>query len=184
MAYIPEVPESEADGALKDAYARIIDERGAVANMWKAQSLHPEALRANLDLYLALDYGQRVLSRREREMIGLVVASITKCHYAATHHADALGRYVSEPGLVPLLVADYHKAPVSARERAILDYTSKITKEPGAMSADDVETLRLAGLSNPEVLDVNLLASYFNMAMRVALGLGVTPEDADKEYKY
>ncbi len=184
MTFIPEVSESDASGALKDAYAKVVTERGAVANMWRAQSLHPDALAANLDLYLALDFGHGRLSRREREMIGLVVSSLNKCHYTATHHADALGRYVTEPGLVPLLAADYHKAPLKGRERAILDYAAKLTERPSEITAEDIETLHIAGVSDEEVLDTALLTSYFNMATRVALGLGVSPEDADKAYKY
>lgn len=68
-------------------------------------------------------------------------------------------------------------APLSARERALLDYAVKLTRAPNAMTADDVAVLRRAGLSDAEVLDVCQVAAYYNYVNRLADGLGVELED-------
>ncbi len=65
-------------------------------------------------------------------------------------------------------------APLNARERAILDYAAKLTGTPWSMSEDDLTPMRLAGLSDADILDVNLVTAYFAYVNRVADGLGVS----------
>ena len=184
MAYIRVVDEAEATGELKEVYGRIREARGSVGNVLKAESLHPEALDRHVALYQTLHFGKGGLSRREREMVAVVVSVANRCDYCIVHHADALGRYVNEPGLVPLLVGDAKKAPLNPRERALVDAALKLTKEPGAWTRQDVDTLRLAGFVDEDVLAFVEIVGYFNFVNRVANGLGVTPEDADKKYNY
>ena len=65
----------------------------------------------------------------------------------------------------------------------MLDYAVKLTREPWAMTADDIELLRAKGLSDSAILDLNLVASYYAFVNRVADGLGVQlePRWSEKE---
>ena len=72
--------------------------------------------------------------------------------------------------------ADYTSANLSAADRAMLDYAAKLTRDPAAMSREDVEHLRLVGFDDQAILQINLIASYFNYINRVADGLGVGRE--------
>ena len=47
------------------------------------------------------------------------------------------------------------------------------------MEASDLEPMRAAGLSDREILDVNLITSYFAYVNRVADGLGIALEGDD-----
>lgn len=183
-AWIDTVEEEAAVGKLADIYAKVRESRGTVANIWRAQSLRPEVLEAHLQLYQAVNFGKTGLSRRDRELIAVAVAQASGCQYCLTHHADALGRYVKEPGLVPLVAADYTKAPLQPRERALIDYCMKLSKTPGAMTKGDVEGLRAQGFTDEEITDAVVVTGYFNFVNRVALGLGVSAEDAEKPYHY
>ena len=55
----------------------------------------------------------------------------------------------------------------------MLDYAAKLTRTPGDMTRQDVEALRDAGFDDRAILQINLIASYFNYINRVADGLGV-----------
>jgi alkylhydroperoxidase family enzyme len=55
----------------------------------------------------------------------------------------------------------------------MLDYTAKLTRTPARMTREDVETLRQAGFDDRAILQINLIASWFNYINRVADGLGV-----------
>ncbi len=68
---------------------------------------------------------------------------------------------------------DWRTAPLSDRERAICAYAEKLTRTPWEMTRADLEPLRALGLSDRGVLQVNLIASWFNYINRVADGLGV-----------
>jgi len=81
-AWIQTVPEAEAQGLLKELYDQERDPRtGAVDNILKVHSLHPETLRAHADLYHTVMHGRSGVTAIEREMIAVVVSSLNRCHY-------------------------------------------------------------------------------------------------------
>lgn len=64
----------------------------------------------------------------------------------------------------------------TGRERALLVYALRLTREPASMRRDDVDALRAAGLDDGEILDANQVTAYFAYANRVADGLGIELE--------
>ena len=58
----------------------------------------------------------------------------------------------------------------------MLDYAEKLTLRPGAMTESDVATLREAGFSDRDVLDIAEVVGYYAYVNRIADGLGVTIE--------
>ncbi|MCJ2531024.1 MAG: hypothetical protein LN413_01725 [Candidatus Thermoplasmatota archaeon] len=53
------------------------------------------------------------------------------------------------------------------------------------MTPEDIEDLRKAGFEEEEILDINLIASYFNFVNRVVHGLGVELESkGERTYRY
>ncbi len=93
------------------------------------------------------------------------------------HHARGLLRLTNNHALVAALQQDYRSADISARQRAMLDYADKLTRDPGALRAVDMQALRTAGLDDRSILDLNQTVSYFAYVNRVADGLGVTVDE-------
>ena len=93
------------------------------------------------------------------------------------HHARGLLRLTKNPALVAALQLDYRSADINARQRAMLDYADKLTRDPGAVDAADMLPLRAAGLDDRSILDLNQAVSYFAYVNRVADGLGVTVDE-------
>lgn len=60
------------------------------------------------------------------------------------------------------------------------DYAAKLTQEPWAMVESDLAPMREAGLTDREILDVNLITCYFAYANRLADGLGIALEGDDE----
>ena len=81
MAWIDTINEGDADGSLKDQYAKLKDSRGGVDNILKIHSLNPESLDAHVRLYKTIMYGKSPIRRVNREMIAVLVSSINQCHY-------------------------------------------------------------------------------------------------------
>ena len=75
--------------------------------------------------------------------------------------------------LVDALEKDYTTAPVTAQERVMLDYVVKITKDATKVWKDDHERLRAAGFDDKAILQITLIAAWFNYINRVADALGV-----------
>ena len=75
--------------------------------------------------------------------------------------------------MVDALQRDYLTAPISEPDRAMLDYVVKLTKDATRVSPDDHEKLRAAGFDDRGILQITLIASWFNYINRVADALGV-----------
>jgi uncharacterized peroxidase-related enzyme len=78
--------------------------------------------------------------------------------------------------LVDALEKDYTTAPVTPQERIMLDYVVKITKDATKVWKDDHERLRSAGFDDKAILQITLIAAWFNYINRVADALGVGRE--------
>jgi uncharacterized peroxidase-related enzyme len=68
---------------------------------------------------------------------------------------------------------DFRKADLSAADRAMLEYAEKLTLEATSIQREDVGQLREVGFDDTAILQINLIASWFNYINRVADGLGV-----------
>jgi uncharacterized peroxidase-related enzyme len=75
--------------------------------------------------------------------------------------------------MVNALRHDYANAPISAQDRVMLDYVIQLTKDATRLSKGDAERLREAGFDDKAILQITLIASWFNYINRVADALGV-----------
>lgn len=78
--------------------------------------------------------------------------------------------------LVEALKKDYTTAAISPQDRVMLDYVVKLTKDATKVWKDDIEGLRTAGFNDQGILQITLIASWFNYINRVADALGVGRE--------
>jgi len=78
--------------------------------------------------------------------------------------------------LVEALKKDYTTAPITEQERVMLDYVVKLTKDATKIWKDDHDRLRAAGFDDKAILQITLIASWFNYINRVADALGVGRE--------
>ncbi len=185
MPWIGVVEPEEATGQLAEVYEDVGRRRGNVANIYKIHSLNPQALKAHLDFYTSILYRQGGLKRAQREMIGVVVSALNQCDYCVVHHSEALARYEKSSEVLRRLQTDYRKAPLPEKEARMLEYCARLTQSPDAMQEKDVLSLVEAGFEDSEILDINLIASYFNFVNRVVLGLDVELEvREERKYRY
>ena len=75
--------------------------------------------------------------------------------------------------MVAALEDDYRKAPISEQEKVMLDYVVQITRDATRISPPDHERLRAVGFDDKGILQITLIASWFNYINRVADALGV-----------
>jgi uncharacterized peroxidase-related enzyme len=78
-----------------------------------------------------------------------------------------------DAGMVEALQRDYRTAPITEQERTMLDYVVKVTQDATRVSPEDHVKLRAAGFDDRGILQITLIASWFNYINRVADALGV-----------
>ena len=79
--------------------------------------------------------------------------------------------------MVKALEADYTRAALTREEQAMVDYVVKLTRDATQISPADHKCLRENGFDDRAILQITLIASWFNYINRVAdaLGVGRTP---------
>lgn len=75
--------------------------------------------------------------------------------------------------MVEALEADYRTAPITGQERVMLDYVVQMTRDATRISPADHERLRSVGFDDQGILQITLIAAWFNYINRVADALGV-----------
>ena len=75
--------------------------------------------------------------------------------------------------LVKALREDYRIAPISEQDKVMLDYVAQLTRDATRVSRQDHERLRAVGFDDRAILQITLIASWFNYINRVADALGV-----------
>jgi len=151
----------------------------------KIHSLNQSAMHTHMDLYLSLMFGPFDIKRAERELIGVVVSAVNNGEYCVKHHAAALDYYWRDNEKIKRLIENFKSLNLPEKQRKMLGYVVKLTRSPHTMNESDVVALRGSGFSDEDILNINLITSYFCFVNRIALGLGIesTPEEG-AGYKY
>src|SRR4051812_25460600 len=88
-------------------------------------------------------------------------------------HAEFLRRVTLDENFVAQLRADFRSAPITDAERAMLEYAELITLDPTRSTPATLDGLRTHGFTDEAILQITLIASWFNYINRVADALGV-----------
>ncbi|MEM6429681.1 MAG: peroxidase-related enzyme [Deinococcota bacterium] len=170
---LPEVVQTMLDSAKQQA--------GMVPNVMKIFSLTPEHFVMWFDYYNFLQKrDDSTLSRKEREMVALVVSSENECEYCLASHSAflrALDDSDEAKITADVLVHNYRRAELSERERAMCDFAIKMTKNAAEMTPDDLTPLRDIGLNDAEIFELAQVAAMFNFTNRLANALGWKPNE-------
>ena len=78
-----------------------------------------------------------------------------------------------DDALVAALREDWQSADLTEPERAMLGYADRLTRAPAGTGAADLDGLRATGFDETAILQITLIASFFNYINRAADGLGV-----------
>lgn len=185
MSWIKEIDVEDADDELKDIYDELIENRGKVSNILKVHSLNPKAMKAHLDLYMSVMFKDTTLDRKECEMIAVVVSSVNGCEYCVAHHSEALNKYWRDKKKVEQLAVDYTSLDIDEKYKRMLEFSEKLTSKPSAIEKKDIKVLKEIGFDDKDLLNIDLVVSYFNFVNRIALGLNVEKSEEEiKGYDY
>ena len=78
-----------------------------------------------------------------------------------------------DDGLVEAIRTDFRGAPITAQDRTMLEYVETLTRDATRIGPADHARLRAAGFDDRGILQITLIASWFNYINRVADALGV-----------
>ena len=92
-------------------------------------------------------------------------------------HAEFLRRVSLDEALAAAVRRDFTQVDLPPADRAMLDYAAQLTRNPSSVTPGDLDRLRQHGFDDVAILQINLIASWFNYVTRGADGLGVGRPD-------
>jgi uncharacterized peroxidase-related enzyme len=162
----------------EDVCARILavqEKSGFIPNIFLALAWRPEEFRAFMAYHDALMGKREGLTAAEREMIVVAVSIGNQCQYCVVAHGAILRVRAKDPAISEKVAANWRKARLPARSRAILDYATKVATASHLVSPEDRAALAAAGLTQDEAWDVGAIAAFFAMSNRLANAIDLTP---------
>lgn len=174
-------PQDRLEPEIAEYFGKCEEKLGFVPNVFRAYAFDNAKLKAFILMADDLMLGDSGLSKTEREMIAVAVSAINHCHYCLTSHGAALRQRGKDPELGELIAQNYRAAELDRRQKAMLDFATRLTEAPDKIEETDREVLRKAGFSDRDIWDIAAVASFYNMSNRMAAAADIRP---NTEYHY
>ena len=178
MTWIDTISYAASKGRLRKLYDRVKGPDNNVDNIMMAHSLRPHTMEGHMSLYkFVLHHSANSLPKWFLETLGVWVSSLNQCPYCVDHHFAGLQRLLNDDkkavGIRNAIEArDIDAAPLTPREKVALDYARTLTQSPSSLTEHSIQSMREAGFSDGEILEINQVSAYFSYANRTVLGLG------------
>lgn len=156
-------------------FDKCVEKLGIIPNVLRAYAFDIAKLDAFTAMYNELMLGDSGLTRLEREMIAVAVSAENRCFYCLTAHGAAVRALSGDPALGEALVMNYRAAPLTPRQRAMLDFAVLMTGASATIGEADREGLRAHGFSDRDIWDIAAVAGFFNMTNRMASAVDMRP---------
>lgn len=169
MARISLIAPESASPEVREIYDTTL--RGKPGNIQKALAHRPEMLKNFLTFYASVG---RSLDRKLYELIYLRVSFINGCRYCLQHHVASSKRVgLTAEDWTALKAGNFSRC--TEKERAALTYAETLTRAPHEITQSDFDEIK-KHFSDPEIVDLHMLAGLANLTNRVTDPLGLEVE--------
>lgn len=173
---VPAIEALPAD--IQQRLQEVEDKAGFVPNVMRVLARRPAEFWAFMNYHDVLMDGPSTLTKAEREMIVVATSGANQCLYCVVAHGAILRIRSKDPLLADQLATNYRQAPLTPRQRAILDYAMKVSQQSYAVCEADREAAKHAGLSDEALWDIASIAAFFAMSNRLASAAEMKPNNA------
>jgi len=182
MSWIKTIAYTEATGKLKTLYNRVKGPDDNVDNIMMSHSLRPHTMEGHMAIYkYVLHHSGNKLPKWFLEVLGVWVSALNNCGYCVEHHFAGMKRLLGDDARADAIreaigSGDISTAPLDNAQQEAMHYAKVLTKDPSALTEENINRLRSAGFDDGEILEINQVSSYFSYANRTVLGLGCSVE--------
>jgi uncharacterized peroxidase-related enzyme len=176
---LPRYPSPDINSLPDDIKARILEvqeKAGFIPNVFIAFARRPAEWRAFFAYHDALmlkDSGH--LSKGDREMIVTTTSAANHCLYCVVAHGAILRIYEKKPMVADQVAVNYHKADISPRQKAMLDFAMKVCLQSDQINDTDFSALHSHGFDDEDAWDIAAITAFFGLSNRMASFSGMQP---------
>ena len=166
----PVVLENATDEQLEAMKVTVSDTK--IGNYTLVLALDPETLQQRTPLFNGIMYHHGGLSRADTELGAVAASVVNECIYCAAVHANRYNQLTKDESVMERIFADREAADIDERQKAMLNFATKLSQCPSEADMSDVERMGENGLGMDEIFDLTLSASIFAWANRLMHVLG------------
>lgn len=173
-------PTPALDQLPDDIRQRILavqEKSGFVPNVFLTLAYRPDEFRAFFAYHDALMEKDGGLTKAEREMIVVATSSANQCHYCVIAHGAILRIRAKNPQIADQVAINYRKADITPRQKAMLDFAMKVSREAEKIAEQDFADVARHGFSDDDIWDIAAIAAFFALSNRIANVTGMRPND-------
>jgi uncharacterized peroxidase-related enzyme len=179
----PRYPAPEIKDLPDDIKAKVLEvqeKAGFVPNVFLALARRPAEWRAFFAYHDALMVPESVgresgLTKGEREMIVTTTSAANHCLYCVVAHGAILRIYEKKPLVADQVAINHHKADISPRQRAMLDFAMKVCQHSDQVEDTDFAALHAHGFNDEDIWDIAAITAFFGLSNRMASFSGMMP---------
>ena len=162
---------------LKERILKVQEKSGFIPNVFLGFFHRPDEFRAFFNYHDALMLKESGLSKGEREMIVVATSGLNDCIYCVVAHGAILRVREKNILIADQLATNYKKAKITLRQRAMLDFAVKVSRDAQNISEKDFETLEDQGFTQQDAWDIGSIAALFALSNRIANMAGIMPNE-------
>ena len=168
---ISRYPVSKLEELPDDIRARMLEvqeKAGFIPNVFLTLAYRPAEFRAFFAYHDALMLRDSGLSKAEREMIVVATSGANDCPYCVIAHGAVLRVYSKSPFVADQVAVNYRKADITERQKAMLEFATKVATRSAQLVDADYERLRTHGFSDDDIWDIGAITAFFALSNRMA----------------
>ena len=172
---VPDLSDVPED--IRNIIVEVQEKTGFVPNVFLALARRPEEFRAFFGYHNALMEKEGGLTKGEREMVVVATSAINQCIYCVVAHGAILRIREKNPLIADQIAANYRKADITDRQKAMLSFAEKITTRAYEIGDADYDRLREHGFDDEDIWDIGAIAALFGLSNRMANMANIRPND-------
>ncbi|MEX1660725.1 peroxidase-related enzyme [uncultured Thioclava sp.] len=166
---------SEMPDDIRTRLEAVQEKAGFIPNIFLALAHRPDEFRAFFAYHDALMERPGNLTIAEREMIVVATSATNECQYCVIAHGAILRIRAKDPLIADQVAVNYRKAPITPRQRAMLDFAMKVSQRAQEVEGDDYAALHAHGFTDDDIWDIGAIASFFALSNRLVNMAAIPP---------
>jgi uncharacterized peroxidase-related enzyme len=172
---VPELADLPDD--IREKILAVQEKAGFVPNVFLTLAHRPAEFRAFFAYHDALMEKESGLTKAEMEMIVVATSNSNACQYCVVAHGAILRIRAKNPLVADQVAINYHKADITPKQTAMLDFAMMVCHDAGSVGDDDFEALRAHGFSDEDIWDIAGITAFFGLSNRMANVIAMRPND-------
>lgn len=175
MELLPVPTLNDLPDDIRDSILAIQEKSGFIPNVFLALAARPAEFRAFFAYHDALMENPSNLTKAEKEMIVVATSSQNRCQYCVVAHGAILRIRAKSSTIADQIAINHNKAAISTKQKAMLDFALKVSKEADNITAEDKAQLYQLGFTPEDLWEITSITGFFGLSNRIVNVANIPP---------